>query len=101
MNKGIRLDYFLCSRSFVGGSSSSGSGSNGEDACDTICPVIEPRVLMAKSVPTRSSSHNSNSAGGASGSNSTITPVLFDSYMLSKDTVGYSDHCPAVLVLEL
>jgi len=53
-NRGIRLDYFICSNSLASSSSSSSS-----------------------------------------------TPSLFDCFHLPEDTVGCSDHAPAVLVLEL
>jgi exonuclease III len=63
VNKGLRLDYFLCSPDMYGG---------GGD-CDD------------------------NTAAAAAA----VVPSVFDCYQLPFATVGVSDHCPVVLVLEM
>lgn len=50
-NRGIRLDYFLCSEEF----------RNNDGSC----------------------------------------PNLVDSYILHEDTIGVSDHCPIILIMEV
>lgn len=59
-NKGIRLDYFICSR-------------------DLFPPTAEDAESEAKTSPV----------------------LAHDSYILHKDTVGCSDHCPVVLVVKI
>jgi len=62
-NKGIRLDYFICSPDMF-------PTSEG-DATATEAETGKPRVLV------------------------------HDSYILHKETVGCSDHCPVVLVVKM
>ena len=68
VNKGIRLDYFICSNSMA-------PDYEQEISKDTLRREVD--------------------------SNKTYThPILYDSYILDTDTIGSSDHCPVVLVLQ-
>lgn len=69
VNKGLRLDYFICSSNLM---------------------------------PTRKSIPDSNEHNARSEIDAEIgeTYLVRDSYILHEDTVGCSDHCPIVLVLQ-
>lgn len=67
VNKGIRLDYFICSNSMA---PDHDKEVNNED--------------LRRQVLNKSFNH----------------PTLYDSYILDTDTIGSSDHCPVVLVLQ-
>lgn len=69
VNKGIRLDYFICSNSMA--------------------PDYE--VEVNKEQLRRQTDTSKNNANH---------PILYDSYILHADTVGFSDHCPVVLILQ-
>ena len=76
VNKGLRLDYFVCSR-------------------DMFPPKLEP-----------SQDHEDSAAQDPAGRSAVDvskmpSPGVYDSYILHEDTVGCSDHCPVVLVLQL
>lgn len=77
VNRGIRLDYFICSEDMIGSVRHVGSDAveaNSED-------VSEARTLplpLLEEFPI---------------------PGIHDSYMLHSDTVGISDHCPVTLVV--
>jgi exodeoxyribonuclease III len=68
VNKGIRLDYFICSNSM---------------APDYDKEVNEGE-MRRQVVLNKSYNH----------------PTLHDTYILDTDTIGSSDHCPVVLVLQ-
>ena len=99
VNKGIRLDYFICSNDLFSSQilqSKSSFPIFGEEeetkltkkrkSIDTVTVVTEEpaiRVLQAleyKDEPI---------------------PCVYDSYILHQDTFGISDHCPVVLVIKL
>ena len=75
VNKGLRLDYFVCSKNLFapqqrGSLTISEGEAEGED-------VLERRL---GEVPV---------------------PGVVDSYILHEDTLGCSDHCPIMLVMKL
>lgn len=78
VNKGLRLDCFICSPSLFDPESSSEDKDVNEGAANPIEGSININTAI-----------------------STPTLRVFDSYILHEDTVGYSDHCPVVLVLKL
>lgn len=71
-NKGIRLDYFICSP-------------------DMFSPV-EGEAAVGKEAAA---------VAVAEAENSRARVLVHDSYILHKETVGCSDHCPVVLVVKL
>lgn len=84
VNKGIRLDYFICSDDLFGSVSPETIGNKrklneSKDEFDNDLPlVLEPRSQVNPPLP-----------------------YVFDSYILHEDTIGCSDHCPVMLVLKL
>ncbi len=96
VNKGIRLDYFVCSR-------------------DMFAPRAEEAAEEALTRTASSSSVGSTAAALADTSllpavlahrrdvsvEDTPSPGVYDSYSLPEDTKGCSDHAPVVLVLKV
>ena len=97
VNKGLRLDYFLCSRDMfpageeitqplysaaIDGVEAGGAG--GSDAAAGSADAAEKdacrRTVAADVLPS---------------------PGAYDCYIIHADTVGCSDHCPVMLVLKL
>jgi exodeoxyribonuclease III len=108
-NRGLRLDYFVCSSSMFAGSGagaeleagavagvgagsgaesgaaeSQGTDDGAEEAAVAPAPV-EERVLPAPAVDYAA----------------LPSPGVYDSYILHADTVGCSDHCPILLVVKM
>ncbi len=91
VNKGIRLDYFICSQS--------------------LCPAVDSAALAA--IEEKAGGEGELDAETPRSSAVAPTPVvpeteatagavrIFDCYSLPVDTEGASDHCPVVLVLRL
>ncbi|CAE7498519.1 ARP, partial [Symbiodinium microadriaticum] len=74
VNKGLRLDYFMCSHSlFCEQQRGVGSSEEGECTGDGVQRRVDD-------VPV---------------------PGVLDSYILHEDTLGCSDHCPIMLVMRL
>ncbi len=83
-NKGIRLDYFICSPDLFSATSTAAVAEN---------PGAENGAHHAKK-----------GVAGAASAAAVEQPAqvqVYDSYILHGDTVGCSDHCPVVLVLKL
>jgi len=93
VNKGLRLDYFMCSRAMFlpelkakaeevqegGGGVKEGSKEEGcRDAAATAATTLRKKNI--DNIPT---------------------PAIVDSYILDQDTIGASDHCPVVLVVKV
>lgn len=81
VNRGIRLDYFVCSESILPPITTT------DDSCSGVIEgeegVPAPRTVTPAT-------------------NSTAQQLqVYDSYILYEDTVGCSDHCPVMLVLTL
>ncbi|KAJ1381019.1 Endonuclease/exonuclease/phosphatase [Ochromonadaceae sp. CCMP2298] len=102
VNKGLRLDFFVCSSSMYAGSgdkagveAGAGAGAesgaaesqgadDGAEEAAAPAPVVE-RVLPAPAVDYAA----------------LPCPGVYDSYILHADTVGCSDHCPILLVVKM
>jgi exonuclease III len=90
VNRGLRLDYFVCSRSMFpkaeaeSGAVNSLGTQDGEEEVAAAAPV-EERVLPAPTIDF----------------SALPSPGVSDSYSLYADTIGCSDHCPVVLVVKL
>jgi exonuclease III len=77
VNKGLRLDYFMCSKSLFAVQQ---MGRTEEDAKG----AAEERE-----------------GGTARNVDDVPSPGVVDSFILHEDTVGVSDHCPIMLVMKL
>jgi len=84
VNKGLRLDFFVCSSSMFAGSGDKAGAESGEEEVAAPAPV-EERVLPAPAVDYAA----------------LPSPGVYDSYILHADTVGCSDHCPVLLVVKM
>lgn len=114
VNKGIRLDYFLCSRNLFGDvdcttSLASSASSNCDDNNDN-CQADESVSGKSKKKRKITTGENLESIDNEATLPKELTPAnitnepyphVHDSYILQDDTVGCSDHCPVVLVLKL
>jgi exonuclease III len=78
VNKGIRLDYFICSNDMY--AERTGEVSTTAEENSTAAVVAKRRSVPVEDIPS---------------------PGVYDSYSLPEDTVGCSDHCPAVLVVKV
>jgi exodeoxyribonuclease III len=97
-NKGIRLDYFICSPSLLPAEAEAGSEVDGSAEVET--PRVESQsdlVASARPVPAVRRKLRTSVADLTHED----APVVVDSYILHKDTEGSSDHCPVVLVLRI
>jgi exonuclease III len=73
-NSGLRLDYFVCSDNLYG---------NVIDADESTTEngiVGKVQRIIMEDIPR---------------------PGVLDSYLLHEDTIGISDHCPAVLLIQI
>jgi len=77
VNRGIRLDYFICSDSIM------------PTAIDDSVEVEAPTDGGAQLAYRRKAGTKSSRC------------VVVDSYILHEDTIGVSDHCPVVLIIEI
>lgn len=82
VNKGIRLDYFICSNDLF--------GSIDQSSASTADEEIVSAEDTTTSVPLAPISQSD-----------CPFPCVYDSYVLPNETVGCSDHCPVVLVLQV
>lgn len=91
-NKGIRLDYFICSPDLFP---------------TTTAAVASASAGISTNAITDAETSGSAGSGSAIGEVATGSATdkkqlqVYDSYILHGDTVGCSDHCPVVLVLKL
>jgi exodeoxyribonuclease III len=108
VNKGIRLDYFICSRSFVAPYEEAAAGDDSAGGMEAIVREQENQALAeitaAPTVPRTLTScldlalqRSTTTAAAAA----VRVPALLDSYTLPHDTVGISDHAPVMLVLQV
>lgn len=95
VNKGIRLDYFLCSTSLVQRLANKVTLTAQEHVGGAYENLPEARVVESTATEKESDVHASATLSSDS------IPMLYDSYILHEDTVGVSDHCPVVLVIEM
>ncbi len=111
INHGIRLDYFICSNDLFGVSdanASSGNESAGSEVMTTeittgISESIEnfgKKVKRVKKMKEVQVVHEPRLLVATQHSSEAF-PHIHDSYILHDDTVGVSDHCPAILVVRL
>lgn len=118
VNKGIRLDYFICSKSFVAWYEEKAAAAG--VTMSELVQEEEARALVdIDAAPTAPRTIQSNvdrllqrigaeTGTGAGAGTETVAlpakveaPLLLDSYTLPNDTVGISDHGPVILVLQL
>jgi exonuclease III len=104
-NKGVRLDYFLCSEHMF---ESVAAPSVQTDSAEKSSGAQGPVPLSAASAEERIGELVPVAQLNIDGPNSAVagparsSPVrVYDTYILHEDTVGVSDHCPIVLVLSL
>lgn len=90
-NKGIRLDYFICSPDLFNAASNAADGAASKATASDSKQAAAGKVVSGASVAEE--------ASGAGSGGSTVQ--VYDTYILHGDTVGCSDHCPVVLVLKL
>ena len=81
VNRGLRLDYFVCSNDLFDSAKGSGMGDSSSG----------------------SGSSSSSSSGNRKRSAAEVSGVarIVDSFILVDDTLGYSDHAPVVLILQV
>jgi exonuclease III len=80
-NKGVRLDYFLCSGDMYPGTAEGSTEGDEEQATGEGVAASAETALVPLPVKEERKVQ------------------VYDAYILHEDTVGYSDHCPIVLVL--
>ena len=109
VNKGIRLDYFICSNDFISNIKAYDSTSNNSnnskknkkdvDSNKTVIEEVVQAQLQSKNtaitIPSTVAHVDFEQLP------SSTVPTLVDSYMLPNDTIGSSDHCPIVLVIKV
>lgn len=119
-NKGLRLDYFICSKDMFRKEEKEetmtlmikdddddvGNGVDAdvidkEDTRRTVSIVTATSTIASSQV----TSHNGDGDVIATTNTTTTTtfksPIVYDCYIIHQDTVGVSDHCPVMLVLQL
>jgi exonuclease III len=102
VNRGIRLDYFICSPQLF-------DDDGDDDASANVSASASARTSEGDSGDKTDS--KGTTQGDQSERTETATAVTdassskhqrwraYDSYILDKDTVGCSDHCPVMLVM--
>jgi exonuclease III len=91
VNKGIRLDYFVCS-----------SGMFAKDNTTSSTTSVESETTTTESSEVSNGTTTAVQAKRRLVSAQDIpTPGVYDSYSLPEDTVGCSDHAPVVLVVKV
>lgn len=117
-NKGLRLDYFICSKDMFrkeekeetmtlmikndddGGNDVDPDVIDKEDTRRTVSVVTATSTIASSQV----TSHNGDGDVIATTNTTTTTlksPIVYDCYIIHQDTIGVSDHCPVMLVLQL
>lgn len=86
VNKGLRLDYFLCSNDMLRSPKTSSPIFFHQEINEN------PSIALSKKSKKETSNH-------AEILNK--VPGVLDCYSLHGETVGCSDHCPVILILQL
>eukprot|EP01034_Spumella_vulgaris_P032149 gene32149-39705_t len=99
VNKGIRLDYFVCSNNMYAANTSNTANTTSVES------VTKSDTTTSTSSSSSSTSVTTTEAVHAVRRSVSVedipTPGVFDSYSLHSDTVGCSDHAPVVLVVKV
>jgi hypothetical protein len=102
-NKGVRLDYFLCSGDMFepAPAPSAQTGTTGVPPPPSVNSAAGTAQAGGPVTPTVQSMEGVQSSAVAAGPARSSPVRVYDTYILHEDTVGVSDHCPIVLVLSL
>jgi len=115
-NKGLRLDYFICSKDMFRKEEKEETmtlmikddddvenvvDADKDDTRRTVSIVAATSTIASSQV----TSHNGDGDVIATTNTTTTTtlksPIVYDCYIIHQDTIGVSDHCPVMLVLQL
>ena len=116
-NKGLRLDYFICSKDMFREKEETmtlmikddDDGGNDVDADVIVKEGTRRTASFVTATSTIASSQVTSHNGDGdviATTNTTATttlksPIVYDCYIIHQDTIGVSDHCPVMLVLQL
>ena len=119
-NKGLRLDYFICSKDMFRKEEEKitlmmkDDGDVDVDVIDTddttrISTIASSQVTSRDSdidvIATTNTSTTPTAPTTTTPTGTTTTPskypIVYDCYIIHQDTIGVSDHCPVMLVLQL
>jgi hypothetical protein len=117
VNHGIRLDYFICSDNLFGEVEAlAAPESSAADATGAISEMLVEEITESTTVSAESQTVTKSKRVKKAKVVEVVQPAraliaieqhrppiphIYDSYMLYEDTVGISDHCPAVLVVRI
>ena len=100
-NSGMRLDYFVCSEDLF---DSDALAAAAAATADTDADADADTGAPAASSSSSSSSSSASSGGAkrtAKDAAATGFPRVIDTFILLEETMGYSDHAPVVLILQV
>ena len=92
VNKGLRLDYFVCSKDLI--------SSNDSDGVTEEIPSAVSRVKSAKFNDAKRRNISSTIRNEAQTGEIINCLRVYDCFDLPMDTKGLSDHCPVILILK-
>jgi exonuclease III len=118
-NKGLRLDYFLCSKDMFrkeekaetmtlmikddddGRNDVDADVIDKEDTRRTVSVITTTSTIASSQVTSQNDNGDVIATTNTTTTTTLKSPIVYDCYIIHQDTIGVSDHCPVMLVLQL